>query len=194
MRHVVERAAHRGNQPFDLVEHRVEQRRQLVERVAGARQAGTRASVRPVRMICRTACVNRRIGKSADCVTSQPPVSAITTIEQRHDARAPRETAPAASSRASVLFPTCTSVPSASWTDAVSRLRRIPAFGVAEDDRFDAAVDRHGRTIARAPRCCSARTVSASSVDAAAQVRGRVVAELALEDLRSRCASDIAVR
>ena len=64
VRHVVEGAAHRGHESFDLVEHRVEQDRQLVDGVAvtSAAVSGTRASVRPVRMIRRTAWVSRRIG------------------------------------------------------------------------------------------------------------------------------------
>src|SRR5439155_1468100 len=42
--------------------------------------SGTRASVRPVRMMCCTASARRRIGNSADCVASHPPVSATITI------------------------------------------------------------------------------------------------------------------
>ena len=77
---------------------------------------------------------------SADCVASHPPVSATTTIEQRDDARARRETARSRSSRASVLFPTWTSVPSR------ERARgRSPAVAGSHPSRLL-------RTIASAPR------------------------------------------
>ena len=49
----------------DAIEHRVEQRAELVERVAACSRTGTRASVRPVRRISRTAS-QLRTGCSAE--------------------------------------------------------------------------------------------------------------------------------
>ena len=47
VRHVVERAAHRRHEPFDPVEHGVEQARQLVDRVAGSAAGERDALVGP---------------------------------------------------------------------------------------------------------------------------------------------------
>ena len=132
-------------------------------------------------MIRRTACVSRRIGKSADCVASQPPVSAITTIDSVTSPSAARNRASSAS-RASVLFPTWTSVPSASCTDAVSSVA-----GSQPSELLSTTASTPRSTTRTNSRSGAALLLDAHGVgqhvDAAAQVRGRVVAELPLDDL-----------
>ena len=122
----------------------------------------TRESVRPVRMMRRTASVKRRIGDIADCVTSQPPLRAVTTIRKVTIPSAARNRA-SRSSLGSVLLPTCTSVPFASRTDAVSSRLGSHPFGLLSTT---ASTPRSTtRTNSRSgAACCSARTVAARTL------------------------------
>ena len=121
-------------------------------------------------------------GWSADCVASQPPVSATITIDSVTRPSVARNRA-RRSSRASVLFPTCTSVPSGSARDdGLQRATDPSPVGHAEDERFRAAIDdAHEQALGRRALLGADRRRSARG--AAARVDGGVLAELLLDDL-----------
>ena len=105
-----------------------------------ASASGTRASVRPVRMIWRTVCVRRRIGDSADCVAIQPPTERDCDDEQRHDSQDHAEPREQRLPRFAALSH-LTSVPSPSCADSNSTSRGSQPSGLLRTFDLDAAID-----------------------------------------------------
>ena len=132
-------------------------------------------------MIRWTASVSRRIGDSADCVASQPPVSAMTTTN--------RVTMPERGAEARQQIVARLGALADLHEGAVAQprrhdldLRRVPAFVVAEHHRLDAAVDDAHEQPLRRDLLLGAHG-GRQNADAAAQVGRGVVAELAVDDL-----------
>ena len=194
MRHVVERAAHRRDEPFDLVEHRVEQRRQLVDRVVGARP--TRHALVGAAGADDALHRLRSAGGSARAPTASRASrrsSAMTTIDSVTMPSAARNRA-SRSSRASVLFPTCTSVPSAE-----PERRRSRACDGSQPSGWLSTIASTPRSTTRTNSrsgavCCSARTVVGERARPPRWYAAAYSPSLRSMIWRSRCASDADVR
>jgi len=104
--------------------------------------------------------LQRRLGREARRPSTQSKQST------RSPGPAPRGNRASRSSRASVLFPTWTSVPSASWMDAVSSDARSQPCGwlntIASEPRSTTRTNNRSGAV-----CCSACTVAARSSRAA---------------------------
>ena len=105
---------------LDAIEHRVDERAQLVERVAACRWPARATRCVPVRMISRTVSVSvsrleRRRGE--DARRRRAPISDERgEVDEQDHAEAPQQLPRAGA----VLLPTWNSVPSGSRTDATS--------------------------------------------------------------------------
>ncbi len=142
MRDVVERGAHRRHEALNLIEHRVEQPRQFVDRITGTTAAFDRnARISPARPDDSP----DRLRQTADRINSrlrrEPPAG------QRHghdeQGRKPQRRAEppqqlvARFGTLADLHQRAISQPRRHGLE----LRRIPALGVAEHHRFDTAID-----------------------------------------------------
>ena len=180
MRDVVERGAHRADEPFDLVEHRVEESCQVVEGIArsrardprigaaGSNDPGDRGGERANRRHRRL----RRNPSAAECDDYH---------RQRHESERgaeAREQIFAGLGALADLHQRSIAQPNRGDLQH----RRIPRPGVAEHDRLGAAVEHADeQPLGRGPLLGADRV--GERVDPAARVHRCVLAELAVDDL-----------
>ncbi len=156
--------------------------------------AGTRRSVRPVRMMPRTVSASVRTGRSADAVSTAPPASPMRMMDTKSRSRTRRNCA-STSSRRSVLRPTWKTVPSGKRSDATSSPSPpSPVESVAQPcsplsggvASLDKSKRRHASGMLRKMTSRSAPIVRTKNGPGAAPTRDARIPDRALRRRRAR--------
>jgi hypothetical protein len=187
VRHVVERAAHGGDQAFNLVEHRIEQQRQLIEGIAGAldghARVGAAGADDPAHGVREAA--NRLGGRPRGEEAAAERDDDDQQRDQAEGGAKPREQVLASLGALADLD----QGPVEEARRSGLERRRVPSFGHAQDEGFGAAIGDADEQALGSHALLGANGVG-ERAKSASRVRRRVLAQLRIDDL----ASDAAVR